>query len=201
MEEPQEVEAHETYCTPRGPKQPPLGSRTGVLKEPVAQVGAIAEAAGAPPLDPQVLAGDDAVVDRETVEFLLLQTLLVKGRGGGGKGRKRSTTRSNRYSSRIMPNCSASVAVPGKREELVMPSCCSTLSMARVLRDGRSTANCKPLSRSEKGWKRKALDCSDGEPKVEQLCAKFVSKEVAVQFKVVFNEAMLALALSPYGFS
>ena len=124
MEEPQEVEAHETYYTPRGPKQPPLGSRTGVLKEPVAQVGAIAEAVGAPPLDPQVLAGDDAVVDRETVEFLLLQTLLLKGRGGGGKGRNRSTTRSNRYSSRIMPNCSASVAVPGKREELVMPSCC-----------------------------------------------------------------------------
>ena len=137
MEEPQEVEAHETYCTPRRPKQPPLGTRTGVLKEPVAQVGAIAEAVGAPPLDPQVLAGDDVVVDRETVEFLLLQTLLLKGRGGGGgKGRKRSTTRSNRSSSRIIPNCSASVAVPGKREELVIPSCCSTLSMARVLRDG-----------------------------------------------------------------
>ena len=66
---------------PTGQKQPPQGTRPGILKEPAAQVRASMAgyvAAGTLLLGLQLIAGDDVVVDQRTSEFLLLQTFLQK---------------------------------------------------------------------------------------------------------------------------
>ena len=47
----------------------------------------------------------------------------------------------------------------------------------------------KPNAGSEKSWVWLASDCSDGEPKAEQLALRFASKELAVKFKDAFEEA------------
>ena len=53
--------------------------------------------------------------------------------------------------------------------------------------------SCQPqlATGSDKRWTWKALDRSDREPKFEQLCLKFASKELAVQVKIALNEAVL----------
>ena len=55
--------------------------------------------------------------------------------------------------------------------------------------DVASYCELKPNAGSEKSWVWLASDCSDGEPKAEQLALKFATKELAVEFKDAFEEA------------
>ena len=89
---PQEVETHETYYAPLGPKQPPLETRPGVLKELASQLGmesAVCPRSVAPVLTLNALGSEDAP-DAPILSYLLQRTLLSREEGrkeGGGGGR------------------------------------------------------------------------------------------------------------------
>ena len=74
MEEPQEVQAHETYCASRGPKQP------GVLVEPAAQQEMEREVCPrsvAPVVTLNALGSEDAP-DAPLLSFLMQRSLLSR---------------------------------------------------------------------------------------------------------------------------
>ncbi|KAF5892096.1 E3 SUMO-protein ligase RanBP2-like isoform X1, partial [Clarias magur] len=56
-----------------------------------------------------------------------------------------------------------------------------------------TTMNLKPLSGSDRAWVWLANDFSDGDPKLEQLAAKFKTPELAVEFKLKFEECQQLL--------
>ncbi|XP_017317433.2 RANBP2-like and GRIP domain-containing protein 5/6 isoform X1 [Ictalurus punctatus] len=56
-----------------------------------------------------------------------------------------------------------------------------------------TTMNLKPLSGSDRAWVWLANDTSDGDPKLEQLAAKFKTPELAVEFKQKFEECQRLL--------
>ena len=86
-----EVEAHETHSALRGPKQPPPGSRPGILAEPGPQRSDRSlrhSSSGAPSLALVSLAGGDAP-DDATVTFLLSAALTMKKEEEEEERRKR----------------------------------------------------------------------------------------------------------------
>ncbi|XP_052004955.1 E3 SUMO-protein ligase RanBP2 isoform X2 [Xyrauchen texanus] len=56
-----------------------------------------------------------------------------------------------------------------------------------------TTMNLKPLSGSDRAWMWLANDFSDGDPKLEQLAAKFKTPELAEEFKLKFEECQRLL--------
>ncbi|KAK3568957.1 hypothetical protein QTP86_021368 [Hemibagrus guttatus] len=56
-----------------------------------------------------------------------------------------------------------------------------------------TTMNLKPLSGSDRAWLWLASDFSDGDPKLEQLAAKFKTPELAEEFKQKFEECQRLL--------
>ncbi|XP_053352928.1 RANBP2-like and GRIP domain-containing protein 5/6 isoform X1 [Clarias gariepinus] len=56
-----------------------------------------------------------------------------------------------------------------------------------------TTMNLKPLSGSDRAWLWLANDFSDGDPKLEQLAAKFKTPELAEEFKQKFEECQKLL--------
>ncbi|XP_026803097.3 RANBP2-like and GRIP domain-containing protein 5/6 isoform X2 [Pangasianodon hypophthalmus] len=56
-----------------------------------------------------------------------------------------------------------------------------------------TTMNLKPLSGSDRAWVWLANDFSDGDPKLEQLAAKFKTPELAEEFKQKFEECQRLL--------